>query len=142
MSYNLFLDDERIPEGAYRYTNMPVYILHDWIVVKNYDEFTEYIKLNGIPNMISFDHDLVYEHYNYNGQSKINYNVGEKTGYHCAQWLINHCLDGEISIPLVILIHSMNVSGSENIKSLFDTYNKVHGEVSENEMVINCPINI
>ena len=33
-----------------------------WVVVKNYDEFTEYIEKNGIPDYISFEHDLAPEH--------------------------------------------------------------------------------
>lgn len=50
----------------------------------------------------------------------------EKTGYHCARWLINHCLDLNVPIPDRIIIHSMNRVGAENIKSLFDTYNKLY----------------
>jgi sulfur relay (sulfurtransferase) DsrF/TusC family protein len=51
----------------------------------------------------------------------------EKTGYHCAKWLIDYCLDNKSLIPktITILVHSMNPIGSRNIKSLFDTYKKI-----------------
>jgi hypothetical protein len=49
----------------------------------------------------------------------------EKTGYHCAKWLIYYCIDNHKELPQVILIHSMNPAGSINIKSLFDTYLKM-----------------
>jgi hypothetical protein len=54
----------------------------------------------------------------------------EKTGYDCARWLINHCLDLNVPIPERIIIHSMNRVGAENIKSLFDTYNKLYSNGS------------
>ena len=50
----------------------------------------------------------------------------EKTGYHCAKWLINYCMDNNLELPNEIIIHSMNPYGSENIKSLFNTYFKVY----------------
>jgi len=50
--------------------------------------------------------------------------INEKTGYDCAKWLINYCIDNKKELPATILIHSMNPAGSLNIKSLFDTYNK------------------
>jgi hypothetical protein len=48
----------------------------------------------------------------------------EKTGYHCAKWLIDYCIDNKLELPKTILIHSMNPVGSRNIKSLFDSYFK------------------
>ena len=48
----------------------------------------------------------------------------EKTGYDCAKWLINYCMDNQLELPETILIHSMNPVGSLNIKSLFDSYYK------------------
>jgi len=50
----------------------------------------------------------------------------EKTGYHCAKWLIDYCMDNNEELPKEIIIHSMNPYGSRNIKSLFDTYIKVY----------------
>ena len=127
MSYNLFLDDFRSLSDAYSYTYNPVYATKEWVIVRNYDEFVKYIEEHGIPEMISFDHDLADVHYT--NQIDIPYDdYKEKTGYHCAKWLIYHCMDNNKKLPPVIMIHSMNMVGAKNIKSLFDTYYKVHGQ--------------
>jgi hypothetical protein len=52
----------------------------------------------------------------------------EKTGYHCAKWLLEYCMDNSLDIPKVVFIHSMNPIGGENIKSLFSSFNKVYGK--------------
>jgi hypothetical protein len=129
MSYNLFLDDYRMPEDVVNYINNDIYIKKHWKIVRNYEQFTQYIEENGLPHAISFDHDLSYDHYSAQSGLDEEYymNCNEKTGYHCAQWLINDCLDNNKKLPQLILIHSMNIVGGENIKSLFDSYIKVHG---------------
>ena len=124
--YNLFLDDFRSLADAHCYTYESLYATKDWVIVRTYDEFVEYIKENGLPEMVSFDHDLADEHYDY--QKDINYDQIEKTGYHAAKWLINYCLDHELDVPTKILIHSANTVGAKNIKSLFDSYWKVYGD--------------
>ena len=109
--YNLFLDDDRDPEDVFQYMKHPIYLINDdWEIVRNYDDFVKIIQEKGIPDKISFDHDL--------GIIKSI----EKTGYDCAKWLIYYCLDNNKKIPAEIFIHSMNPVGSANIKSLFDTY--------------------
>jgi len=121
--YLLFLDDDRDPNEVFGYTNDQIYLLK-WVVVRNYDEYVKCIIDNGIPDVISYDHDLGHEHYSV--QSNIDYSIfKEKTGFHCAKWLINHCIDNKLELPETILIHSWNRVGAANIKSLFDTYNKV-----------------
>jgi hypothetical protein len=117
-SYNLFLDDFREPEDVFGYTNNQLYLI-GWVIVRNYDEFVKTIIEKGIPDMISFDHDLADEHY----ESHQEYDqYTEKTGYHCAKWLIYYCIDNNKKLPTEILIHSMNTVGSLNIKSLFESY--------------------
>lgn len=123
MNYKLFLDDIREPDEVFGYTNIQLY-LTGWKIVRNYDQFIKCILENGIPSAISFDHDLGHEHYKI--QSNIEYNqFKEKTGFHCAKWVIEYCIDRKLELPETILIHSWNKSGAANIKSLFDTYNKV-----------------
>jgi hypothetical protein len=123
MSYNLFLDDFRYPEDSFEYTHNLTYISEDWTTVRNYDDFVKVITERGIPEIISFDHDLADEHYDV----QLPYEeYKEKTGYECAKWLINYCIDNKKELPATIFIHSMNVAGSANIKSLFDTYYKYH----------------
>lgn len=121
MSYNLFLDDFREPEDAFDYTHNQLYLI-GWVVVRSYEEFVNHIEKNGIPVAISFDHDLADVHY----RKKTDYDDenAEKTGYHCAKWFINYCIDNNYDIPETILVHSMNPVGKLNIQSLFDTYEK------------------
>jgi len=98
MSYNLFLDDIRMPKDAFGYTKLPIFISEKWIIVRNYFAFISLIEKKGVPNIIAFDHDLGAEHYT--DQSNIKYDEFiEKTGYHCAQWLIDYC------IVLIIINH-------------------------------------
>jgi hypothetical protein len=125
MSYNLFLDDIRRPEDAFFYMSLPVFNSVEWIIIRNYYAFITLIEKKGIPETIAFDHDLADEHYK---QQDFDYNREdyEKTGYHCAKWLIDYCMDNKKELPKEIIIHSMNPYGSRNIKSLFDTYIKVY----------------
>jgi hypothetical protein len=124
--YNLFLDDFRDPEDAFQHMMHPIYLLEDWLVVRNYDEFVKIIQEKGIPEIISFDHDLADAHYDQQEHLDNDaYDImQEKTGYHCAKWLIYYCMDNNKKLPATILIHSMNVAGSYNIKSLFESYFK------------------
>lgn len=127
--YNLFLDDYRMPKDAFEYTKLLPYITKEWIVVRNYYAFITIIQNKGIPDCISFDHDLADEHYDpeiVHGQTydEIYDMFTEKTGYHCAKWLIYYCIDNNKKLPTEILIHSMNPAGSLNIKSLFESYKK------------------
>lgn len=131
MSYNLFLDDTRNPSDVYEYTFRRTYIDDKWIVVRSHDEFIQMIKTFGLPDAISLDHDLGLEHYNHQNDEpgKLPYDqYMEKTGYHCAKWLIDYCIDNKLELPKTILIHTMNIIGAGNIASLFNTYEKVHGK--------------
>jgi hypothetical protein len=133
MGYNLFLDDVRMPKDTFDYMKLPIYISVDWSIVRNYYAFKAIVEGKGIPEIVSFDHDLADEHYDpkiVGGESyeQIYDMFDEKTGYHCAKWLIDYCIGINEKLPTEIFIHSMNPAGSMNIKSLFDTYSKVFGE--------------
>jgi len=128
MSYKLFLDDVRIPYDVFEYTDNQTYC-DFWNIVRNYDEFVNHIEQFGPPDVISFDHDLADLHYGVSYNSIGSYGddrFNEKTGYHCARWFINWCMDRDIIFDTTILIHSMNPVGAENIRSLFQTYNKIY----------------
>lgn len=119
----IFLDDYRIPLNTFSYTNHSIYLL-DWVLVTNYNDFINDTINNGVAEVYSFDHDLGDEHYNNN--PNIDYSqFKEKTGYDCAKWLIDYCIDNDLDFPKVIYIHSMNPYGSLNIESIFLTINKV-----------------
>jgi hypothetical protein len=100
-----------------------------WVV--NYQEFVDWIIANGLPDAICFDHDLADEHYRmsmYDTDGHYNnyYTDGtfkEKTGFDCAKWLVNYCMDRKLELPLYN-IQSANPIGRENIKGLLENYNK------------------
>ena len=127
MYYKLFLDDERKPSQV-TWIEMP---LGPWMVVRSYDEFVKCIKENGMPAYISFDHDLAHEHYRasmYNPDRHYNkyYTDGtfkEMTGYGCAQWLVEYCMDNKVPVP-EYRVHSMNTIGKENIEGLLESYKR------------------
>lgn len=134
MSYNLFLDDDRTPEVVANFVS-PVdlrkyYRLEKWTIVRNYPEFTHTIMKYGIPKMVSFDHDLAEHMYNKNlVDDKMNYLSDDfkipanRTGYHCAEWLIAHCRKMKADLPTVF-VHSLNPVGKENILALFQSHAK------------------
>ena len=78
----LFLDDVRQPPDS------------SWDVVHSFDEFVAHIDQNGVPDVISFDHDI----------------VGEKTGLDCARYLIERGM-----LPRSWSVHSANPVGRINI---------------------------
>ena len=128
--YNLFLDDKRVPQDVFNYTGNPIFLKEDWVIVRSYDEFVKYIEEKGLPEMVTFDHDLADVHYGVQDHVDQDYYdlCEEKTGYHCALWMINYCLDNELKLPKRVYIHSMNGPGARNINSLFTTYEKVYGK--------------
>ncbi len=113
-NYNLYLDDFRDPIDSSYYKQQPIYSALNWVVVRNFNEFISYIQNNGIPSIVSLDHDIYYE----------EYDNPEKTGYDCAEWLINHCKTNGLDLPDKIYIHSGNPVGSENIRNIFKLNNK------------------
>lgn len=129
-TYKLFLDDFRFPVDCGKYMPNPAfYYKNEWEIVRNYDEFVKHITENGLPEVISFDHDLAESHYNsdmYEGQEAYNKHYEEfeeKTGYHCAKWLVDYCMDKDVDLPDYV-VHSMNPAGGKNIQSYLDNYKK------------------
>lgn len=140
--YNLFLDDDpnRIP-GQLPWIELP---LVEWTFVRSYKQFVDTIKQKGVPVIVSFDHDLADEHYQEyfrvhetKGVEKIRYDkLEEKTGYHCAKWLANHCVNNNIPIPLYYL-HTRNGYGAKNIASILESARKV---IEENKIKPTKPL--
>lgn len=137
MSYKLFLDDVRSLGETYRYTKNKIYQEEDWYIARNYKEFVELVEALGLPDIISFDHDLADEHYRpsmyNNDQHYSNYysdgTFKEKTGYECAIWLCDYHMDcNKHSIELLefpqFLVHSMNPIGKKNIETYIQNYIK------------------
>jgi len=119
---NPFLDNEqKVPPGA---TSI------EWVV--SYDQFTEWITRFGMPDMISFDHDLADEHYtpqeywdDYDASKEYQdaQVYTEKTGMQCAKWLVNYCMDSGLGLPKYY-VHSANPVGADNIRGLLDNFHK------------------
>lgn len=117
----IFLDDVRSPVDVYKYTGITLY-LSDWLVVRSYDQFIEAIKYHGLPDIISFDHDLGFTN-EYYIESGLTSPEVDKTGYDCAKWLVNYCIDNKVKLPNY-LVHSQNPVGAENIQNLMENYYK------------------
>jgi hypothetical protein len=135
--YNLFLDDFRHPYDCVAYMRDPMkYAKWNWVVVKNHEEFVKKIEEDGLPEFISFDHDLADEHYDntmYQGveeYSKKYEHFKEKTGLDCAKWLTEHCMDTKQKLP-DFEIHSMNPAGGENIRSLLLNFKKFQDQENQ-----------
>lgn len=118
----LYLDDIRHNYDSLQMLGYSVY-KEKWSIVRNYTEFVEWITKNGLPDIVSFDHDLADIHYTpkeyWNDyhlskeyQEKLIYT--EKTGLDCAKWLIDYCLDNNKKLPKY-LVHSANPVGRDNI---------------------------
>lgn len=113
----LYLDDQRTPINS------------RFDVVRNYTEFCDYIQSNGIPELISFDHDLSSEHIRYylSNDGVIDpqqyEKFEEKTGYDCAKWLLEYCDTNKASFNR-IFVHSHNPHGTLNIMQLLLNYRK------------------
>jgi hypothetical protein len=113
----LYLDDVRTPTDG------------EWEVVRNYDEFVAHIKMNGLENYetISLDHDLgdtaMQEYFNnVSPHYTLDYNnIKEKTGLHCAKWLVAESMNKKIPLPQ-IYVHSANPIGSANIMGYINNY--------------------
>ena len=130
--YYLFLDDIRYPKDV-KWVELP---LVEWVIVRNYNEFIKTIKKDGLPEFISFDHDLGIESMSAYNEFCHNYDNGildntypnyitmnEKTGFHCAKWLVEYCMDNKLKLP-EYTIHSINIVGKSNIIGLLENFKK------------------
>lgn len=105
----LWLDDIRLAPSM------------EWKRVMTYAEFVEAIEIFGLPEIVSFDHDL--GDWTIVAQRPVLPDYEEKTGYDCAKWLINYCLCRDIDLP-EWRVHSANPVGAENIRALLENYTK------------------
>lgn len=143
MGYNLFLDDERNP-GDVRWVGLPNVV---WEVVRNYDEFVKIVTSFGVPDYVTFDHDLADQHYAAMAQEvaatkeekytfwmpsddyehsglNLTFDYGpERTGYDCAKWLVDFCVHRGVKFPRY-QVHSLNPVGSERIRHYIENAKK------------------
>lgn len=133
MKTNLFLDDIRHPYDAFKHTQETMFLQWEWVVVKNFAEFTNWIRRNGVPDFVSFDHDLHDLHYTppkyWNDlevskafQQERGYG-DEPTGKECAVWLVSHCHSVGKPLPKWYC-HSQNPIGRERIEGVLRNLTK------------------
>lgn len=114
-------------ETYFAYTSKD-FILH-W--VKTYDEFVSWINTNGLPDIFAFDHDLNPEDYELYHKHKgykdsdIDYTEYQfKTGYDCAKFLVDYCIDNNKKLTSQVYSHSMNPKGRDNILGLLNNFKR------------------
>jgi hypothetical protein len=109
MSYNMYLDDIRQPKTP---------VFH--VICRSSKEAIKYMKKNGCPSMISFDHDL----------------GGDDSAMVLIDWMIKVDLDkfGDlIPVDFTWNVHSANPVGTENINGRLTPYFKGKVEYFERE---------
>lgn len=99
MIWNLYIDDLRFPPAD-----------REWIVCRSSQEALDRVAEMGMPQFISFDHDL--------GE--------EDTTMVFLCRMVNEVWDG-VSVPPDYQIHSANPVGAENIRSFMDSWRKSMG---------------
>lgn len=131
----LWLDDIRDPKEN---------IWHNWLAthnvnpfhynitwVKTYGDFTKWVRKNGLPDVICFDHDLA-DNWELRSESDVTKwfdmtENSEYTGYDAAKWLVEYCMDNDLDLPKWN-IQSANPVGADNIRGLLNNYTKYRNE--------------
>lgn len=110
----LFLDDIRDPSWVYGPGADS-----QWVILRSGPEFYEWIRTNGLPQMVSFDHDLggVDEHGNEVDPATV------PSGMDCARFLVEYCLDHDQPLP-EFAVHSANPVGAANIRGLLEGFRR------------------
>ncbi len=98
----MFIDDIRFPE---RY-----YPNQDFVLVRTYEEAVNYVNQHGLPEFISFDHDLADDQ------------EPERTGYTFAKFLVEYMMDNDIKVPFDFIVHSSNPPGKKNIEMYLSNF--------------------
>lgn len=99
--YKLFIDDLRDAEKYYPGEG--------FIVVRSCGDAISYVQSHGLPQFVSFDHDLG------DTESEV-----EQTGYTFAKYLIEYMFDNNIKEPFQYYVHSANPVGLKNIVSYLE----------------------
>lgn len=135
--YKLFLDDVRIPYDCAKYMHTKLgpdnllYLENDWIIARNFEDFKTCIRTYGIPDIVSFDHDLgddIADARVEAGMSKRKARAMkklEKDGNDCAKFLMVYCIGNE-QFPEKIFVHSMNPVGVDRIEATIKDYKKLY----------------
>ena len=131
---NYFLDDQRNPNDAYLHldgSQSTISLVEhtgihqdEWVIMRTYDEFVKCVTHLGLPDVVSFDHDLHEEHIKHyfmvtQDIGVIEYgNLKEKTGKHCAEYLVQEWKKQNKPKHIKTFVHSANQWGQINIKEV------------------------
>lgn len=109
----LWLDDQRDPYKYLRtkstsatfarnkqfYDNLMQTYDVDFVWVKNLYQFIEYIEENGLPEFVSFDHDLNNRG---GGEGLSDEQKLSNNGVNCAKWLVNYCKKNRTTVAKIL----------------------------------------
>ncbi|WP_206531800.1 cyclic-phosphate processing receiver domain-containing protein [Sphingobacterium sp. DR205] len=113
----IFLDDIRFPSDLTHYISkeeLVPYLLTNWTVIRNYQDFVAYISKNGIPSIISFDHDL-----------GVNLdNTEAESGYDAVKYIVDFIIEQQSQVFPQVLCHSQNPVGKANILAYWNNFIK------------------
>jgi len=98
MTYRMFLDDERDPPEDGQ----------DWLVFRSSSHAVAFMLLRGIPNYVSFDHDL----------------GGDDTSLNAIEWMIAVLVENKKKRFFDFYVHSQNPIGKKNIEDYFKSFDK------------------
>lgn len=123
----LYLDDVRTPTET-----LPN--AEPWVVVRDYEQFCAYITEHGIPDVVSFDHDLSKEHTDdyFTQMLEQQYQIPnyesykELTGLECARFMIRYSEQKNVPLKQCV-VHSHNPVGAQNILTEINGYKKHMG---------------
>lgn len=128
MEQLLFLDDWRVPIDCANYMwqrKVDCTIYHkEWIIVRSYGQFVNWIKNNGLPSLMSLDHDLcdvfeLKEELPVEEWFDLDMNL-EYNGVDCVKFIISYCKEHNLDMPTAI-VHSVNPDGREEMELLLKT---------------------
>lgn len=91
----------------------------NFVWVKNLQEFTRYIESNGLPDLVSFDHDL---------------GAGLEKGATCAKWLLQYCKNSKQQLPKCYA-HSANPNGIKEINNILGLSESMSVKITKGKLL-------
>lgn len=115
---NIFLDDVRVLTDMSYMNKANIYFQNKFEVVRNVDEFKKILdNSNEKIEIISFDHDLLNNHYGDLAKSaKSRFGNGQEALYYLVDWVNRN----NIKYKINILFHTMNYHGLKEMIGIFN----------------------
>lgn len=118
----LWLDDRRNPFENDWLVFSPIEQPFETIWVESYKDFVGWITKNGLPDGICFDNSL----------GDFDKDGNEKTGYDCAKWLVEHCLDNNLRPPF-FNSQSSEPHSRDLINGVLSNYKNHYDNINQNQ---------